>query len=107
MLIGIIGTGEMASGLGRGWCEAGHEVVFGSRVRERAEALADLTGAGADGGSIEHATRRADVVVLAVPWTGAEELIRQAPWTRRKHSHRLHESLVPRQTHIARRVLRR
>lgn len=81
MRIGIIGTGEMASGLGRGWCKAGHHVVFGSRAPERARALADLTGPGADGGSIEQATHLADAVVMAVPWTGVDEVIRQARWT--------------------------
>lgn len=81
MRIGIIGTGAMASGLGRGWCEAGHQVVFGSRAPERAVALAGSVGAGAEGGSIEQATRPAEVVVVAVPWSGIEEMIRQACWT--------------------------
>lgn len=80
MRIGIMGTGAMASGLGRGWWAAGHQVVFGSRVPERAEALAGLIGVGVEGGSIEQASHLAEVVVVAVPWTGVEALIRQARW---------------------------
>ena len=78
MRIGIIGTGAMASGLGRGWCEAGHQVVFGSRVPQKAEALARSIGTGADGGSIEQAALLADAVLVAVPWTGVEYSVRQA-----------------------------
>lgn len=65
MRIGIIGTGRMASGLGRGWAAAGHRVAFGSRDAAR-------------GGSIEEVSRSAEVVVLAVPWAGAEEALRHA-----------------------------
>lgn len=80
MRIGIIGTGAMASSLGRGWMEAGHRVGFGSRVPGRARALAAALGAGAAGGSVEQATRAAEVVLLAVPWRGAEEVIGRARW---------------------------
>jgi hypothetical protein len=36
MRIGILGTGNLAEGLGAGWVRAGHDVVVGGRSPHRA-----------------------------------------------------------------------
>ena len=40
MNIGIIGTGNIGSSLGKRWTDAGHTVMFGSRDAEKAQELA-------------------------------------------------------------------
>ncbi len=78
MKIAIIGgTGPEGSGLGIRWAHAGHDVIIGSRVRERAEESAAGLNARLPAGEIRGldnaaAAAAADVVVLAVPY-GAQE----------------------------------
>lgn len=74
------GTGPQGRGLGYRWAKHGHRVVLGSRSDARARSaaqeirqrlpLADVTGT-----SNEEAARHADVVVLAVPYAGHDELV--------------------------------
>jgi predicted dinucleotide-binding enzyme len=45
MKVATIGTGNMGTGLGRQFAAAGHEVIVGSRDRERAKAKAEEIGA--------------------------------------------------------------
>jgi predicted dinucleotide-binding enzyme len=71
MRIGIIGSGNMASAFARGLADR-HEVWIGSRDAERGKRTASELGA-AGGGTYEDAVRDADVVILAVPWSAAEE----------------------------------
>lgn len=77
MDIGILGTGNMGSGLGRLWARAGHRVTFGSREPARAIALANEAGNGACGGSYRDAASK-DVVLLALAWRGVEDALREA-----------------------------
>lgn len=76
MKIGIIGTGRMATGLGRRWANAQHQVMFGSRDAARAEALAREIGANASGGTQQAAVDFGDVVVLTTPWNATEETVK-------------------------------
>jgi 8-hydroxy-5-deazaflavin:NADPH oxidoreductase len=77
----IGGTGPQGKGLAYRWAKHGHEVVVGSRSADRAEAAAkeiadrlpDATVSGADNAS---AAEGADVVVLAVPYDGHDDLVR-------------------------------
>lgn len=63
MEIGILGAGNVGRALGEGWKKAGHDVVYGSRTPgEGTVSLADA------------ASR--PVVVLTVPYVGAEETLR-------------------------------
>jgi NADPH-dependent F420 reductase len=73
MKIGIIGTGNMGSGLGKLWAAQGHEVFFGSRDPERANEVAESTEGSVQGGSYAEATDFGDSVLLAVPWQAVEE----------------------------------
>jgi NADPH-dependent F420 reductase len=68
MKIGIIGTGNMASALGKAWAAKGHEVVFGSRTPDKALELAKKIGSKACAGTIAEAAAYGDVVALAVPY---------------------------------------
>jgi len=80
----IGGTGPQGKGLGYRFARHGHTVVLGSRSAEKAEPvaqevterLAGVEGAGAvSGASNADAVAAADVVLLAVPWDGHDELV--------------------------------
>ena len=76
--IALIGTGNVGSALGMRFAEQGHTVVYGSRSPEDAD-IAELvraTGQGAVAVAPAEAAARSRVVVLAVPWTAAEEVVR-------------------------------
>jgi NADPH-dependent F420 reductase len=75
MKIGIIGTGNMGSGLGKLWAGQGHEVMFGSREPDRAKELAGSIAGNVRGGSYAEAAAFGDSVLLAVPWQGVEESV--------------------------------
>jgi predicted dinucleotide-binding enzyme len=64
MRIGILGRGNIATGLGAGWRAAGHEVLAGSRSGD-----VSLAEAGAFG----------DVVLLAVPAEAVPEVLVHVP----------------------------
>ncbi len=78
MRIGILGTGTVAEGLGRGWARAGHDLVIGGRSRARADALADRLGGTTRAGTPREAVTGRDAVLLAVLWTGVEDILRSA-----------------------------
>jgi 8-hydroxy-5-deazaflavin:NADPH oxidoreductase len=78
MNIGIIGTGNMGSGLGRLWANAGHSVCFGSRDPQKARDLATTVGGGARGGSIAEAAAHAQAILLAVRWQHIESAVAAA-----------------------------
>lgn len=77
----IGGTGPQGKGLGYRFAKGGHHVVLGSRSEERAaEAAAELqqriTGAGTITGSANSvAAGEAELVVLAVPYDGHDDLV--------------------------------
>jgi 8-hydroxy-5-deazaflavin:NADPH oxidoreductase len=71
MKIAVIGAGKVGSALGSGWAKKGHTIVFGVRdVNKDLKALCARIGATAAPSA--DAARQADVVVLALPWTTAE-----------------------------------
>jgi NADPH-dependent F420 reductase len=77
----IGGTGPQGKGLAYRWARHGHQVVVGSRsadragaaAREIADRLPDATVSGAENAE---AAAAADVVVLAVPYDGHDDLVR-------------------------------
>ena len=84
----IGGTGPQGKGLGYRFAKHGHEVVLGSRSAERAvpvadevrARLSDVPGAGSvSGASNADACAASDVVVLAVPYDGHDELVASLP----------------------------
>jgi NADPH-dependent F420 reductase len=76
--IALIGTGNVGGALGRRFAENGHAVVYGSRDPLAADvvALVEVTGHGAVAVSPADAAARSHVVVLAVPWSAAEDVVR-------------------------------
>jgi len=73
----IGGTGKEGGGLALRWAAAGHDVVVGGRLAEKAEAAAaemnEKLGKDAVRGLANaDAARQADVIVLAVPWSAQQ-----------------------------------
>jgi predicted dinucleotide-binding enzyme len=72
MKIAIIGTGNVGKSLGKGLIKKGHEVIYGSRNPESKKKeiprKAKIT-------NIKDAANQADVIILAVPFHAARELI--------------------------------
>jgi predicted dinucleotide-binding enzyme len=74
MKIGMIGSGNVGSSLGRVWAMAGHQVMFSSRNLDHDKSLAGQIGANARAGTPQEAAAFGDVVVLAVPYGALPEL---------------------------------
>ena len=84
----IGGTGPQGKGLGYRFAKAGHDVVIGSRAADKAEVVAkevverlgDAGGAGSVSGAANpDAVAACDVVLLAVPYDGHDELVASLP----------------------------
>lgn len=79
MKIGIIGAGNIGSGLGTLLAKAGHEIMFSySRDPEKIRRLAAEAGPTADSGTAEQAASFGDVVVLAVGWEAVPDALKAA-----------------------------
>jgi len=74
MKIGMIGSGNVGSALGRVWARAGHQVMFSSRHLEDDKRLAADIGANARAGTPREAAEFGDVLVFAVPYGALPEL---------------------------------
>jgi len=80
-VIGVLGgTGEQGRGLALRFARAGQSVVIGSRLEQRAlDAAAELNrlvpGAAVQGATNDECARRADLVIVAVPWDGHRDLL--------------------------------
>ena len=80
--VGILGgTGDQGRGLGRRLALAGHRVIIGSRSEERAEKAASELREGDPGLDVVGMANAAcasagDVVIIAVPWEGHDDLLR-------------------------------
>ena len=78
------GTGPQGKGLGYRFAKHGHAVVLGSRAAEKAEAAAAevndrLSSPAVTGAANADACAEADVVLLAVPYDGHDELVATLP----------------------------
>jgi 8-hydroxy-5-deazaflavin:NADPH oxidoreductase len=72
--IGIIGSGNVGSALGRVWAKAGYQVMFSSRHLDEDKALAAQIGANAQAGTPQEAATFGNVVVISVPYRALAEL---------------------------------
>lgn len=69
MKIGIIGAGNVGTGLGKRLAAKGHDIVVSfARSPEKVEAAAAAIGGNARAGSPEEAARHGEVVIIATPW---------------------------------------
>ncbi len=67
-IIGVIGAGNVGGTLGKKWANAGYKVLFSSRNPEELKELIGEVGHQSEAVSVEEAAKRADIVVLAVPF---------------------------------------
>ena len=84
--VAMIGTGNVGAALGRRFAEHGHQVVYGSRDPSAADVreLVAVTGHGAVAVTQAEAAAQADIVILAVPWSAVEGVVRALPSLRGK-----------------------
>jgi len=75
MKIGVIGTGKMASCLGKHWISKGHEVKFGSRDPGKQSKVKETLDRSAHIGTIPEAVSFSDVILFAVPGRNSVETI--------------------------------
>lgn len=75
--IALIGTGEVSGAFGPRFTELGHLVIYGSRSPDRPEVqeLVRATGTGASAALPNEAAAQADIVMINVPWSVAEEVV--------------------------------
>lgn len=75
--IAIIGTGNVASTLGKIWAAKGHEIIYGSRspTSNRVKQLVRATGTNAMSTTQPDAARRAEIVMLPIPPTAISEVM--------------------------------
>src|SRR5436305_11024964 len=79
MRIGILGSGLMGANLGTIWARAGHEVVFSyARSEQKLKKLAREAQGSARAGTPGEAARDADALLLAVHWSGVDDVLKQA-----------------------------
>jgi NADPH-dependent F420 reductase len=76
MKIGILGTGNVAKGLGKALTHHGYHVMFGSREAAKANALAGEMEHYASGGTIANAIHYGEIVILAVPYKAVDDVLR-------------------------------
>lgn len=76
MKVGILGSGDVAKALGKGFLTTGHEVMLGSRDAAKVAGWSDHEKASA--GTFAEAAAFGDVVVLAVKGTVAVEATKLA-----------------------------
>jgi predicted dinucleotide-binding enzyme len=74
--IGVIGSGMVGVALANGFAKHGHQVMIGTRDPKKHEDLKSNTGGKAKVGDFAEATRFADIVVLAVKGTAAEDAVK-------------------------------
>jgi NADPH-dependent F420 reductase len=75
-VIGILGgTGPQGTGLARRFAAAGLTVVIGSREAARAESVAAQIGVGVRAADNRSCAKQADLVIVAVPWSGHAALL--------------------------------
>lgn len=80
MKIGIIGTGNVGTALGKVWAKKGHEIKFGTRDVKHSkipELIKDV-GKNATAGTIKEAADFGEIVVLAIPWSATRSIIENA-----------------------------
>ena len=77
MKIGILGAGNMGGTLGRLWSELGHEICFGLRDFEsdKAQRARAAMGKEVRCGTAADAAEFAEVLLIAVPWSGTQSVI--------------------------------
>ena len=76
--VALIGTGSVSSALGPRISNLGHKVIYGSRnpQSDSVKLLVEKTGPNSSATSQNLAAQDAQIVIIAVPWNVAEEVVR-------------------------------
>jgi predicted dinucleotide-binding enzyme len=77
MKIGIVGAGNLGTGLAKLLSPKGHQVLI-SYSRDASKLQATAKGLGIKAGTVAEAVAFADVIVLATPYAAAEDALKQA-----------------------------
>lgn len=78
MKVGILGSGDVAQSLGRGFLKEGHEVMLGSREPEKLAAWVRESGKAASRGTFAETANFGELVVIAVNGVKAVDAIQLA-----------------------------
>jgi predicted dinucleotide-binding enzyme len=78
MNVGIIGSGQVAQALARGFAALGHQVTLGSRTPEKLTDFVGELGGGASAGTFAQAAEFGELGVLATLWSGTEHALELA-----------------------------
>jgi predicted dinucleotide-binding enzyme len=80
MDIAIVGTGTVGTTLGEAWSAKGHRVTYGTRdaTSPKARRLVSTSSGAAPVVPIPDAVRTAEIVLLAVPWDSALQVVAAA-----------------------------
>ncbi len=79
MKVAVLGTGQVAIDLAKGFASRGHSVVFGTRDAQGATAHKALAAvAGSSATSYAAAAKAGDMAVLATSWAGAQNALQLA-----------------------------
>lgn len=78
MKIGILGAGNLATTLGSAWAGEGYTIIVAGRRHEQAQAAAQQISPSASAVDVSELADEADVVVVAVPWSGLTEALELA-----------------------------
>lgn len=76
--VAIIGTGMVGGTLGPRFAELGYDIVYGSRnpSSDKVQSLIEKTAESASADTQSGAVEGVDIIVLAVPWIAAEDIVR-------------------------------
>lgn len=75
MKIGIIGIGNVGGVLGKRLAHLGHEVTYGVRDTGSDKLKNLLEGTQAKAGTVEHAIESSEMILIAVPWDAARDIV--------------------------------
>ena len=78
MNVGIVGSGQVAQALARGFAALGHRVKLGSRTPEKLSDFVGELGGGASAGTFAEAAEFGELGVLATLWSGTEHALELA-----------------------------
>ncbi|MBW4661863.1 MAG: NADPH-dependent F420 reductase [Drouetiella hepatica Uher 2000/2452] len=77
MNIGMIGSGNMGSAIGKLWARQGHQVMFSySRDLKKLDAIAESAGSNARTGTTAEAARFGEVIMLTVQYAVLEDALK-------------------------------
>lgn len=75
MKLAVIGSGNIGKSIGSWAAEVGYDVLFSAKNEAHAKAAAEASGHGARAASVRAAVEASDLVLLALPYEAAKEVL--------------------------------